>query len=185
MFSMIYAWTNGWVNNQYADDFRRHRAHYDVTVMWGGNDIWKTSDFFCQLCHGLEVFGSGYGLCYISLQLPCCEQYRVKNIEQEGIWSTLYRSMLYLAFCSIESYVIYEGVDDNCRIQYSFVMQYATSWGSFMWNYIFFNLHFFGFSSPSEANVNECHTSWIHFISVCFCCCYCCFVKYSTCTSYP
>ena len=34
MFSLIYAWTNGWVNNQDADDLRRHRAHYDVTAMW-------------------------------------------------------------------------------------------------------------------------------------------------------
>ena len=27
------AWTNGWVNNRDAADLRRHRAHYDVTVM--------------------------------------------------------------------------------------------------------------------------------------------------------
>ena len=27
------AWTNGWVNNRDAGDLRRHRAHYDVTVM--------------------------------------------------------------------------------------------------------------------------------------------------------
>ena len=26
-------WINGWVNNREADDLRRHRAHYDVTVM--------------------------------------------------------------------------------------------------------------------------------------------------------
>ena len=29
MFSLICAWTNGWVN---ASDFRRHRGHYDVTL---------------------------------------------------------------------------------------------------------------------------------------------------------
>ena len=33
MFSLICAWTNGWVNNQDADDLRRHRTHYDVAVM--------------------------------------------------------------------------------------------------------------------------------------------------------
>ena len=33
MFSLICAWTNGWINNHEADDFRCHRAHYDVTVM--------------------------------------------------------------------------------------------------------------------------------------------------------
>ena len=32
--SLICAWTNGSVNNQDAGDLRRHRAHYDVAVMW-------------------------------------------------------------------------------------------------------------------------------------------------------
>ena len=36
MFSLIYAWTNGWVNNGESGDLRRHRVHYDVTVMLGG-----------------------------------------------------------------------------------------------------------------------------------------------------
>ena len=33
MFSLIRAWTNGWVNNRDAGDLRRHHAHCDVTVM--------------------------------------------------------------------------------------------------------------------------------------------------------
>ena len=33
MFSLICARINGWVNNGEADDLRRHRAHYDVSVM--------------------------------------------------------------------------------------------------------------------------------------------------------
>ena len=33
MLSLICAWTNGWANNRYGGDLRRHRAHYDVTVM--------------------------------------------------------------------------------------------------------------------------------------------------------
>ena len=33
MFSLICAWINGWVNDREAGDLRRHRAHYDVTVM--------------------------------------------------------------------------------------------------------------------------------------------------------
>ena len=32
-FSSVCAWINGWVNNRKAGDFRRHRAHYDVSVM--------------------------------------------------------------------------------------------------------------------------------------------------------
>ena len=33
MFSLIRAWTNGWVNNQDTGDLRCHHAHCDVTVM--------------------------------------------------------------------------------------------------------------------------------------------------------
>ena len=33
MFSLIYTWINGWVNNREAGDLRRHSAHYDVIVM--------------------------------------------------------------------------------------------------------------------------------------------------------
>ena len=33
MFSSICAWTNEWVNNRDADDVRRHRPNYDVTIM--------------------------------------------------------------------------------------------------------------------------------------------------------
>ena len=33
LFSLIYAWTNGWVNNRDAGDLRHHHAYHDVTVM--------------------------------------------------------------------------------------------------------------------------------------------------------
>ena len=33
MFSLICTSINGWVNNREAVDFRRHHAHYDVTVI--------------------------------------------------------------------------------------------------------------------------------------------------------
>ena len=33
MLSLICAWINAWVNNREAGDLKRHRAHYDVTVM--------------------------------------------------------------------------------------------------------------------------------------------------------
>ena len=35
MFSSMCAWINDWVNNHEAGDLSRHRAHYDVIVMWG------------------------------------------------------------------------------------------------------------------------------------------------------
>ena len=33
LFSLICVWTNGWVNNRDAGDFRRNRAHYDLIIM--------------------------------------------------------------------------------------------------------------------------------------------------------
>ena len=33
MFSLNCVWINGWVNNREADDLRRYRTNYDVTVM--------------------------------------------------------------------------------------------------------------------------------------------------------
>ena len=33
MFSLIYAWINGWVNTGEIGNFRRHRTNYDVIVM--------------------------------------------------------------------------------------------------------------------------------------------------------
>ena len=36
MFSLIWAWTNVWVNNRDAGDLRRHHAYYDISVM---NDV--------------------------------------------------------------------------------------------------------------------------------------------------
>ena len=34
MFSLICVWTNSWANNEDAGDLRRHRAHYDVIVIF-------------------------------------------------------------------------------------------------------------------------------------------------------
>ena len=33
IFSLIFAWTNGWANNRDAGDLKRHRTHYDITVI--------------------------------------------------------------------------------------------------------------------------------------------------------
>ena len=35
MFSLMYTWVIGWVNDGEAGDLRRHRTHYDVTVIKG------------------------------------------------------------------------------------------------------------------------------------------------------
>ena len=44
IFSLICAWTNGCANNRDAGDLRRHRAHYDVTVMVNTNSLYRWID---------------------------------------------------------------------------------------------------------------------------------------------
>ena len=48
MFSLIYAWINGWVNNREAGDLRRHRTHYDVSVM-GPTDVPAAKCFYIYI----------------------------------------------------------------------------------------------------------------------------------------
>ena len=56
MFSLICAWTNGWVNNRDADDLRRHYALYDVTVIY-----WRSIPVrFCHITTSLHGY---YPLC--------------------------------------------------------------------------------------------------------------------------
>ena len=51
MFSLICAWTHGGANNRDADDLRRNRAHYDVTLMSPRRDgLWKTYCGFMSYC---------------------------------------------------------------------------------------------------------------------------------------
>ena len=60
-FSLICAWTGSWVNNQDAGDLRRHRAHYDVTVMWcriviqWSGQPWDLSAFNASLLSNFEL----------------------------------------------------------------------------------------------------------------------------------
>ena len=52
IFFLIWAWTNGCINNREAGDFRRHRAHYDATVMTMSSRFWKLS-LIWRLIHQL------------------------------------------------------------------------------------------------------------------------------------
>ena len=47
-FTLICAWTNGWVDNRDASDLGRHRAHYDVIIM-----VWNA--FERLTCHTMTA----------------------------------------------------------------------------------------------------------------------------------
>ena len=57
MFSMIYAWINGWVNNRKAGDLRRHRAklwrHWNVLEDCFADVTIKPSAFYGLNCNWL------------------------------------------------------------------------------------------------------------------------------------
>ena len=62
---LICAWINGWVNNREAD-LRRHRHHYDVTVMWKWcDDRGLQHNFTSHGRHG--VSNHQQLLCYLTL----------------------------------------------------------------------------------------------------------------------
>ena len=48
MFSLICTWINDWVNSREAGDMRRHRGHYDVSVM-------NAESIFMSWCHDVFV----------------------------------------------------------------------------------------------------------------------------------
>ena len=66
MFSLIYAWTNGWANHRDAGDWRCHRPHYDVTVI---NAIfWQEIKRIPPNCipwwrHQMETFSASLAIC--------------------------------------------------------------------------------------------------------------------------
>ena len=61
MLYLICAWTNGRVNNQGAGELKRHRTHYNVTVMWcrivilGSGQPWDISAFNASLLSNFEL----------------------------------------------------------------------------------------------------------------------------------
>ena len=61
MFSLICAWTNGWVNNRDAGDLRRHCDHYDVTLM----EILHLSQLctICMLLYLIVLYGGSTVFC--------------------------------------------------------------------------------------------------------------------------
>ena len=65
MFSLICPWIIGWVNNRETGDFRRHCAHYDVTVMTCSDPVDTPKGFRSRLRVGIakpmptSVYGHG------------------------------------------------------------------------------------------------------------------------------
>ena len=79
MFSLICTWINGWVNSGDIGDLRRHRAHYDVTVM---GMIWKSlylrahqRSFVVSHFHSRKIIY--YHISWMNIYAHCKRHYRM------------------------------------------------------------------------------------------------------------
>ena len=83
-FSLICAWTNDRVHNEYAGDLKRHRVHYDVTVMVQDCSISGALAMeILQSCTKpsicvFKIVRVHYQTCYVSaeIQMPCWQNIR-------------------------------------------------------------------------------------------------------------
>ena len=78
-FTLIYAWTIGWINNRDVGDMRHHRAHYDVMVM-EQDDI----ETF-QICPEARAIGISISISFVVVRFAVsCNIYRsISNIDNE------------------------------------------------------------------------------------------------------
>ena len=77
MFSLIRAWRNGPENNRYVGDLRRHRAHYDVTVVC---IYWQSS--YLTRCDPTAPYGS-----ILASVMGCCLTRPSHYLNQYSVFS--------------------------------------------------------------------------------------------------
>ena len=89
LFSLICAWTNGWVNNRDAGDLTRHCAHYDVTVTF--NQSWCSIQYiFMRKIRRTKIF-----LCILRDIHRCCRfQIGYKGLSISCFWNSTCRDSL-------------------------------------------------------------------------------------------
>ena len=99
MFSLICAWISGWANNLEAGDLRRHRGHYDVTVMSHNNKdcIIPLTDCIAQnislpvSCpwwrHQMETFSALLVICTGNSPVPVNSPHKASDAE---LWCFLW-----------------------------------------------------------------------------------------------
>ena len=115
LFSLICAWINGWVNNREAGDLRRHRAHYDVTVMARA----RFSPHYCTTgCHIMVyhiMTRYEFTLLYMHMLVDVCfVDYSYHRLLCSGTFQGLAWSRIYHMYKSL--YYINIGFRDDMSI---------------------------------------------------------------------
>ena len=100
MFSLIWAWINGWVINGEAGDLRHHRVHYDVIVMRNhifSNAIVKKINL--ALLHSIELFRFDFCVEAHPSWRPLLKPYEdICAVKEQVRWSQGYikRKLIYI-----------------------------------------------------------------------------------------
>ena len=89
IFSLISARINGWVNNGEAGDFRRHRAHYDVTVMQNDYDHGEHKHD-----HIFNRKNQGNYNQFITVTSIVTVATDVYQTPKEGMWANIYQMQI-------------------------------------------------------------------------------------------
>ena len=86
MFSLLCAWTNGWVNTLNAGDLRHHRTHCDVAVMYQCIFLWN-HDFIVDyyVIHDVDnTLNPASGVVTVCHQV-CCMYWGIWGVECVGV----------------------------------------------------------------------------------------------------
>ena len=74
---LVCAWTNGWVNNRDPGEFRCHRPHYEVTIMFS---VLANCSFRCYNAHWSNICTPWHSVPQTSMEHNNCENsYRFKH----------------------------------------------------------------------------------------------------------
>ena len=108
MLSLICAWINGCVNNREAGDLRRHRVHYDVTVML----------LFLKCRYSRQSHPSNTRVTYIFLPLSCYwhhSSWRSQQSSPPRHTKVYYSVSLLLSFLSTRDTRVFCACTDSCN----------------------------------------------------------------------
>ena len=87
-FSLIYDWTNGWMNIRDASDLRHHLAHYDVTVIWQWSDTKDSGSMYHLISptsnNSTDTKESTSNVARISHQRYIAHRYRLCNAQLQS-----------------------------------------------------------------------------------------------------
>ena len=98
MFSLVCAWTNGWVNNRDTGDLRYYRAHYDVTVT-----VMRQPKCHAVVAKKIDCHFWKYDLWILQSYDNCVKSISTSNVLRMDIIDGNWISVKVMAWCPQEN----------------------------------------------------------------------------------